>query len=108
MSCLRLARADVHRDGAMDAERERLELDRYDAEGVALINTKLAAIQRIRAHLWRLARIPRSKRNSLHAEEISLAWFQLAQLRFALARLSGHLGTFRKGRQRAEQASTLR
>ena len=83
-----------------DAERKRMELDRYDAEGVALINAKLAAIQRKRVELGRLGRIPRSQRSSLHAEQISLAWFQLAQLRFALGTLTAHLRKFREGRKR--------
>jgi hypothetical protein len=81
-------------------ERERLRLDRYDAEGVALIQRKMAALQRMRVRVWRLGRTPRSKHSSRYAEEISLAWFQLAQLRFALATLANHLRKFREGRQR--------
>jgi hypothetical protein len=90
------------------AERERIELDQYDAEGVALIRIKLAAIQRARVRLWRLAKQPHSKRNSLWAEEISLAYFQLGQLRYAMGILVEHLRKFREGRQREGLALALR
>lgn len=95
-------------DLGLPSERERLELDQYDAEGVALIRIKLAAIQRARVRLWQLAQTPRSRRSSLHADEISLAWFHLAQLQFALGILVRHLRKFREGRRRTELASALR
>ena len=95
-------------DLGVPSERERLELDQYDAEGVALIRIKLAAIQRARVRLWKLAQTPRSKRNSLDADEISLAWFHLGQLQFALGILVRHLREFREGRRRKELASALR
>lgn len=101
MSCYRLARTEVlPTEATSSGEGERLKLDRYDAEGVALIRRKMAAIQGMRVRIWRLGRIPRSRRNSLYAEEVSLAWFQLAQLRFALATLANHLRKFREGRPR--------
>ena len=95
-------------DLGLPSERERLELDHYDAEGVALIRIKVAAIQRARVRLWQLAQTPRSKRSSLHADEISLAWFHLGQLQFALGILVRHLREFREGRRRKELASALR
>lgn len=95
-------------DLGLPSERERLELDQYDAEGVALVRIKLAAIQRARVRLWQLAQTPRSKRSSLHADEISLAWFHLGQLQFALGILVRHLREFRDGRRRKEMASALR
>lgn len=81
---------------------------RLEQEGAELIRLKLAQLQRVRLRVRQLASVPRSMRTEMIAEEMSLAMFNLCQVRFAISVLASRLRWLRLQRQGQQVASALR
>lgn len=91
--------------GAFDGTSEQYRLEQ---EGAELIRRKLAQLQRVRIRVMQLASIPRSMRTEMIAEELSLAMFNLCQVRFAIGVLGSRLRWLQLQRKGEQAASALR
>jgi len=81
---------------------------RLEQEGFELIRLQAAKLPPLRRKIRELGRIPSTKRNSLVAEELSLAVFQLCQVRFAMGVLADRLRWLQLQRKGEQVAPALR
>ena len=79
-----------------------------EQEGIELVRLRLEQIQRLRVQLWQLARIPRSRRNSLICDEYSLAVYRLSDAQFHLKLLTDRLRWLQLQRKGEEMADAAR
>jgi len=83
--------------------------DQFDdeQEGIELVKRRVSQIHALRARIRELAAVPRAKRNTALADELSLSVFRLYEARFMLDKLVAKLRRLRTRRMGAMSASAL-
>jgi len=76
-----------------------------EAEGIELVNRRIAQIQQLRARIRQLAATHYATRTLTLADELSLAQFRLYEAKFMLDALVTSLKRLRRARQRLMSAS---
>lgn len=77
-----------------------------EAEGIELVNRRIAQIQQLRGQITQLVAAYDANRTRSAADQLSVAQFRLYEARFMLDRLVGKLKRLQRARKRLTSAST--